>query len=257
MMPNSKQSAASMAATAATDAVAGQNAAVAAREAILQRHAATAAAQRAEFAHIAGMPPNRRTVAQNNRLALFMASAPRTQHAGPTALHALSTAVQLLEVPRGGTIYRINEPSDGFYIVVDGKVVLYDLRDKEEEEDGDDGAVERLGRGDSFGEEDLLSGSRRAQRAEAGRDCASALLLRVPPELYRKHLQNLHQPDFEDKVRGGESGKGRAWGEALNGPGASNRPATPPSGVCTGVLRKLAASRNVPVCTPRPPACQC
>ncbi|KAG2482880.1 hypothetical protein HYH03_018224 [Edaphochlamys debaryana] len=188
---------AAAAATAATDAVAAQ-AAQAAQQALLARQAAAAAAQRAEFTYLAGLPPNRRSVAQNNKLAIFLASAPRTQAAGPTAIHSLSTAVQVVEVPRGCTLYRINDPSDGFYVIVDGRMVLYDVKDKEEAET-DDGVVERLSRNDSFGEEDLLSGSRRAHRAEAGAD-ASALLVRVPPELYRKHLQHLHQPDFEDKV---------------------------------------------------------
>lgn len=62
--------------------------------------------------------------------------------------------------------------------------------------------MEELGVLDSFGEEDLLSNSRRAHRAEVAADCPStvALLIRVPPEQYRKYLQPLHQPDFEDKV---------------------------------------------------------
>ncbi|KXZ50194.1 hypothetical protein GPECTOR_17g831 [Gonium pectorale] len=184
-------------ATAATDAIAGQ-AAVAAHQAILARQAQQLQAQRNEFAYIAGLPPTRRTVAQNNRLAIFLAQAPRTHQAGPTAIHALSCAVHVIEVQRGGTVYRINDQSDGFYMVIDGGVILYDVKDKDESEE-DDGVVDRLGLTDSFGEEDLLSNSRRAHRAEVTTD-GPALLLRVPPELYRKHLQHLHQPDFEDKV---------------------------------------------------------
>ncbi|KAG2445483.1 hypothetical protein HXX76_000099 [Chlamydomonas incerta] len=196
-MPTAKEQAALLAATANSDAISAQQDKAAAQVAA-QRAAAAAAAQRAEFQYLAGIPATRRTVAQNNRLAVFLASAPRTASAGPTAIHALSTAVQVVEVPRNGTVYRLNDPSDGFYVVVDGRVVLYDVKDREEAED-DDGVVDRLGRNESFGEEDLLSGSRRAHRAEAGPE-ASAILLRVSPELYRKHLQHLHQPDFEDKV---------------------------------------------------------
>ncbi|EFJ50040.1 hypothetical protein VOLCADRAFT_103990 [Volvox carteri f. nagariensis] len=196
-MPTTKEAAAAAAVTAANDALAGQ-AAVAAQQAIFAKQAAAAAAQRAEFAYLAGLPPNRRTVAQNTRLAVFLGNAPRTQQAGPTALHALSTSVQVVEVARGGTVYRMNDQPDGFYVVVDGRIILYDVKDKDEAEE-DDGVVERLGRLDCFGEEDLLSNSRRGHRADVGPDC-SALLLRVPPELYRKYLQHLHQPDFEDKV---------------------------------------------------------
>ncbi|GLI63232.1 hypothetical protein VaNZ11_006121 [Volvox africanus] len=196
-MPTTKEAAAAAAATAANDALVGQ-AAVAAQQAIFARQAAAAAAQRAEFTYLTGLPPNRRTVAQNTRLAVFLGNAPRTQQAGPTALHALSVAVQVIEVPRGGTVYRINDQSDGFYVLVDGWVLLYDVKDKDEAEE-DDGVVDRLGRLDSFGEEDLLSSSRRAHRADVCAD-SSAVLIRVPPELYRKYLQHLHQPDFEDKV---------------------------------------------------------
>ncbi|GIM13401.1 hypothetical protein Vretimale_16546 [Volvox reticuliferus] len=196
-MPTTKEAAAAAAATAANDALAGQ-AAVAAQQAILARQAAAAAAQRAEFTYLAGLPPNRRTVAQNTRLAVFLGNAPRTQQAGPTALHALSVAVQVIEVPRGGTVYRMNDQSDGFYVVVDGRIILYDVKDKDEAEE-DDGVVDRLGRLDSFGEEDLLSASRRAHRADVCAD-SSAVLIRVAPELYRKYLQHLHQPDFEDKL---------------------------------------------------------
>ncbi|GIL58172.1 hypothetical protein Vafri_13026 [Volvox africanus] len=196
-MPTTKEAAAAAAATAANDALAGQ-AAVAAQQAIFARQAAAAAAQRAEFTYLAGLPPNRRTVAQNTRLAVFLGNAPRTQQAGPTALHALSVAVQVVEVPRGGTVYRMNDQPDGFYVLVDGWVTLYDVKDKDEAEE-DDGVVDRLGRLDSFGEEDLLSSSRRAHRVDVCAD-SSAVLIRVPPELYRKYLQHLHQPDFEDKV---------------------------------------------------------
>lgn len=66
----------------------------------------------------------------------------------------------------------------------------------------DDGVVDHLARGDSFGEEDLLTGCRRAHRADVAPE-APAILLRVPLELYRKYLQHLHAPDFEDKVREG------------------------------------------------------
>lgn len=76
----------------------------------------------------------------------------------------------------------------------------------------DDGVVERLGRCECFGDEDLLSASRRAHRAEAGQE-ASCLLLRVPQELYRKYLAHLHIPDFEDKVGRGTGGRDekRGW----------------------------------------------
>ncbi len=67
--------------------------------------------------------------------------------------------------------------------------------------------VERLGRCECFGDEDLLSASRRAHRAEAGQE-ASCLLLRVPQELYRKYLAHLHIPDFEDKVGAGGRERG-------------------------------------------------
>lgn len=71
-MPTSREAAAAAAATAATDALAGQ-AAVAAQQAILARQAAASAAQRAEFAYLAGLPPNRRSVAQVGAIALSMA----------------------------------------------------------------------------------------------------------------------------------------------------------------------------------------
>lgn len=80
---------------------------------------------------------------QNNRLAVFLATALRTQHAGPTALHALSTAVQVVEMARGTTIYRLNDPADSFYVVVDGRVVLYDVKDKDEAEEGGAAVAER------------------------------------------------------------------------------------------------------------------
>jgi hypothetical protein len=54
-----------------------------------------ARAQRAEFRQLAGLPPSRRTIQQNNRLAMFLSSCPRTLDAGPSAVHALSLAVQV------------------------------------------------------------------------------------------------------------------------------------------------------------------
>lgn len=51
--------------------------------------------------------------------------------------HVTPTCVlQVIEVSRGSTLYRINDPSDAFFVIVEGSVTLFDARDKDESTEG-------------------------------------------------------------------------------------------------------------------------
>ncbi len=57
----------------------------------------------------------------------------------PDTSHPSACAPQVVEVSRGSTLYRINDPSDAFFVIVEGSVTLFDARDKDESTEGGSG----------------------------------------------------------------------------------------------------------------------
>lgn len=85
--------------------------------------------------------PHACALAQNNRIAIMLAAVPQVQHAGATAVHVLSHHVAGLEAGRGQNIYKVNDAADGYYILVEGSVTLYDVRDKDDPGEGESSPV--------------------------------------------------------------------------------------------------------------------
>ncbi|KAJ9524972.1 hypothetical protein QJQ45_005873 [Haematococcus lacustris] len=113
------------------------------------------------------------------------------------ALHSMVLSSLGTELAGGTTLYRAGDAAEHMHVVVRGDVSVLIAKDKEDEEE--DVEVSRLRSGQTFGEEDLLAGSKRTFTAVV--TSTTALLLRVSLAEYNKALSDVHAPAFEAKVR--------------------------------------------------------
>ena len=101
------------------------------------------------------------------------------------ALALLVSGLERVDAPAGEIVVREGDPPGPMYVIEQGRVRVYKQ---------DDGAESHLGflrTGDFFGERSLFRNEPRAASAQAVSDCT---LLRFPPELFRRLLDE--HPDF-------------------------------------------------------------
>ncbi|MEN6486796.1 MAG: cyclic nucleotide-binding domain-containing protein [Syntrophobacteraceae bacterium] len=84
-------------------------------------------------------------------------------------------------VPRGGVIFKVGDPGDGFYIIHSGKVRIYRKKGA-----GVERELSILGPGESFGEISLITGEPRSANAEA---LEETHLLVLPKEHFDRILR--------------------------------------------------------------------
>jgi ABC-type bacteriocin/lantibiotic exporter with double-glycine peptidase domain/CRP-like cAMP-binding protein len=105
------------------------------------------------------------------------------------ALALLVSGLERLDAPAGEIVVREGDPPGPMYVIEQGRVRVYKT---------DDGAESHLGflrTGDFFGERSLFRNEPRAASAQAVSDCT---LLRFPPELFRRLLDE--HPDFRHRL---------------------------------------------------------
>lgn len=101
------------------------------------------------------------------------------------ALALLVSELERVDAPAGEIIVREGDPPGPMYVIEQGRVRVYT------HDDGAESHLEFLRTGDFFGELSLFRNEPRAASAQAVSDCT---LLRFPPELYRRLLEE--HPDF-------------------------------------------------------------
>ncbi|KAL6760137.1 hypothetical protein V8C86DRAFT_1168574 [Haematococcus lacustris] len=140
--------------------------------------------------------PGKRSTAQHCLVA-WLAGVPSCCKLASPALHSMVLSSLGTELAGGTTLYRAGDAAEHMHVVVRGDVSVLIAKDKEDEEE--DVEVSRLRSGQTFGEEDLLAGSKRTFTAVV--TSTTALLLRVSLAEYNKALSDVHAPAFEAKVR--------------------------------------------------------
>jgi len=106
-----------------------------------------------------------------------------------SALALLVSQLERVEVPAGELVVRQGEPAGPMYVIERGRFRVY------ERDGGEDSHLEFLRTGDFFGERSLFLREPRAATVEAVSD---ASLLRFPPELFRRLLDE--HADFRLRV---------------------------------------------------------
>ncbi len=95
----------------------------------------------------------------------------------------LAAAVEWIEAPAGVRLFSVGDSTDGMYGILSGRVRFF------AEEDGDIVLTADAGPGVTFGEGSMLVGGGRSRTAVVARD---ALLIRVPPEQFKKLMTSPH-----------------------------------------------------------------
>jgi len=81
------------------------------------------------------------------KVATFLATHPLFRDLGQAPLVRIAAATQVIEVPRGGVLFKRDDPCAGFHIMVYGQIKLAVQTAR-----GDEKVIELLGPGQSFGE---------------------------------------------------------------------------------------------------------
>lgn len=116
----------------------------------------------------------------NHSLVTALRCVPEFRPLDDRALLALVGASVNLFWPKGSTIFEKGSASEALYIVLDGKVRIFDRGD-----DGSEHEVSRLGSGQSFGELSLLLFTTHSKSAEALEDTE---LMVIPKESFQDLL---------------------------------------------------------------------
>jgi ATP-binding cassette subfamily B protein len=104
------------------------------------------------------------------------------------ALALLSSELERVEAPAGEIVVREGDPPGAMYVIERGRIRIYKQADSESH-------LGFLRAGDYFGEMSLFRNEPRAASAQAVSDCT---LLRLPPELFRRLVDE--HPDFRRRL---------------------------------------------------------